>query len=139
MAITNRPCKLAAISWRFRCDLSLQNRGDFEHVRILRLFIGDFFSLREAKTYFGVHPSVVCHKHGGRCLQHDLKKVAKKKGKAQVVIRTVNVVILRCCFAEDGTDLFISACCTCSTLIFRPSTNQILICGVIAAICLRRC
>ena len=67
------------------------------------------------------------------------RKGRQKKEKAQVVIRTVNVVILRCCFAEDGTDLFISACCTCSTLIFRPSTNQILICGVIAAICLRGC
>ena len=40
--------------------------------------------------------------------------------------KTVNEVISRCCFAEDGTDLFISACRTCSTLIFTRSTNQIL-------------
>ena len=40
------------------------------------------------------------------------------------VIKTVNEVISRCCFAEDGTDLFISACLTCSTL--TRSTNQIL-------------
>ena len=45
---------------------------------------------------------------------------------AQVVIKTINVVISRCCFAEDGTDLFISACRTCSSLIFPHSTNQIL-------------
>ena len=68
VAIPNRPCKLAAISWRFRGDLSPQNRRDFEHARILRRFTGDFFSLRVKKTYFGVPPRVVCHKHGGRCL-----------------------------------------------------------------------
>ena len=44
VAIPNRSCKLAAISWRFRGDLSPQNRRDFEHARILRRFIGDFFS-----------------------------------------------------------------------------------------------
>ena len=37
-----------------------------------------------------------------------------------------NVVISRCCFAEDSTDLFIRACRTCSTIIFPHSTNQIL-------------
>ena len=36
------------------------------------------------------------------------------------------MVISRCCFAEDGTDLFISACGTCCPLIFPHSTNQIL-------------
>ena len=41
-------------------------------------------------------------------------------------IKTVKVVISRCCFAEDGTDLFIRACRTCSTIIFPHSTNQIL-------------
>ena len=45
---------------------------------------------------------------------------------AQVVIKTVNEVISRCCFAEDGMDLFISACRACSTLIFTRSTNEIL-------------
>ena len=42
------------------------------------------------------------------------------------MIKTVNVVISRCCFAENGTDLFIRACRTCSTIIFSHSTNQIL-------------
>ena len=70
---------------------------------------------------------------------NEIQRIRDLQLYAQVVIRTVNVVILRCCFAEDGTDLFISACCTCSTLIFPPSTNQILICGVITAICRRRC
>ena len=32
--------------------------------------------------------------------------------------------ISRCCFAEDGTELFQSASCTCSTLIFRHPTNE---------------
>ena len=36
------------------------------------------------------------------------------------------MVISRCCFADDGTDLFISVCRTCSTLVFLHSTNQIL-------------
>ena len=45
---------------------------------------------------------------------------------AQVVIKTLTLLLLRCCFAENSTDLFISACCTCSTLIFPQSTNQIL-------------
>ena len=42
----------------------------------------------------------------------------------QAVVITVNVVISCCCFAEDSTDLFVNACCTCSTLIFPRSTNQ---------------
>ena len=45
---------------------------------------------------------------------------------AQVVIKTLTLLLLRCCFAENSTDLFISACCTCSTLIFPQSTNQTL-------------
>ena len=45
---------------------------------------------------------------------------------AQIVIKTVNIVISRCCFAENGTHLFKRACRTCSRLIFPHSTNQIL-------------
>ena len=45
---------------------------------------------------------------------------------AQVVIKTANEVISRCCIAKDGTELFWSACLTCNTLIFPCSTNQIL-------------
>ena len=46
VTISNRPCKLAAISLRFRGDLPPQNRHDFVHARILRRFTGDFFSMR---------------------------------------------------------------------------------------------
>ena len=38
----------------------------------------------------------------------------------------MNVIISRCCFADDGTDLFISMRRTCSTLVFLHPTNQIL-------------
>lgn len=44
----------------------------------------------------------------------------------QVVVKTSNVVISRCYFGEDGTELFLSACCTCGTLTFPRSTNEIL-------------
>ena len=54
VAIPNRPCKLAAISWRFRGDLSPQYRRDFEHAQSLRQFTDHFFTLRVTKTYFGV-------------------------------------------------------------------------------------
>ena len=47
--------------------------------------------------------------------------------RAQVVIKTSNMVISRCCFStEDDTEFFWSACCTCGTLIFHHSINQIL-------------
>ena len=44
---------------------------------------------------------------------------------AQVAIKTVNISTLRCCFAEGGTEFFISGYRTESKLIFPP-TNQIL-------------
>ena len=50
---------------------------------------------------------------------------------AQVVIKTVNEVISRCCFAEDGTDLFTSACHTCNTLIFFIRPIKLFICGFV--------
>ena len=46
---------------------------------------------------------------------------------AHVVVKTANVVISRCCFAYDGTELFNSACCTCGRLVFPCSANQILV------------
>ena len=50
-----------------------------------------------------------------------IRRIKDLRLNAQVVIKTVNVVISRCCFAEDTTDFFISACRTNSTLIFlRP-------------------
>ena len=44
------------------------------------------------------------------------------------------MVISCCCFAEDGTELFLSACRTCSTLIFPRSANQSLHCCVVVAV-----
>jgi len=45
---------------------------------------------------------------------------------AAVVIKIANLVIQRCRFARDGTELFLSASCTCSARICSHSTNQIL-------------
>ena len=45
---------------------------------------------------------------------------------AEVFFMTANLVISRCCFAENGTGLFISACRTCSTLFCPNSTIAIL-------------
>ena len=59
-------------------------------------------------------------------LLHSIRRIKDLPLYGQVVIKTVNVIISRCFFAEDGTDLFIRACCTCSTLSFSYSTNQIL-------------
>ena len=42
-----------------------------------------------------------------------------------VVVKTANVVISRCCFVEDGTELFQNACRTFNSRIFYL-TNQIL-------------
>ena len=44
------------------------------------------------------------------------------------------MVISCCCFAEDGTELFLNACRTCSTLIFPRSANQNLHCCVVVAV-----
>ena len=45
------------------------------------------------------------------------------------------MVISNCCFAEDGTDLFVSACFTCSTLQYFPTRPiKFLICGVVVPI-----
>ena len=43
----------------------------------------------------------------------------------QIVVKAVNMVISRCSFKEDGTDVLVSPCRKCSTLIFPHSTNQI--------------
>ena len=53
---------------------------------------------------------------------------------ARVLIKTVNVVISPCCFAEDGTDLIVGACRTCSTLIFLTRPIKFLICVVVIAV-----
>lgn len=55
---------------------------------------------------------------------------------AQAVIKTKNVVIsFRLCVPwEDGTEFFISACCTCGRLTFRHSINQILNWSVVVSV-----
>ena len=47
---------------------------------------------------------------------------------AVVVVKTTNVEIPRYCFEEDGREFFLTACCTCSALIFyhlRPIKFEI--------------
>ena len=44
------------------------------------------------------------------------------------------VVISRYCFAEDGTDLFIRACRSCSTIIFHTRPIKLLIYDVVVAV-----
>ena len=51
-----------------------------------------------------------------------------------VFIKMVNVVISSCCFAEDGTDLFIRACRTCSTIFFQTRPIKFLIFDVVVAV-----
>ena len=42
------------------------------------------------------------------------------------------MVISSCCFAEDGMELFLSACFTCRTLRYFPTRPfKFLICGVV--------
>ena len=65
---------------------------------------------------------------------NQIQRIKDVRLHAQVVIKTVNVVISCCCFAEDSTYLFIRASHTCSTLIFYYWTNQIYRCRS-----LRRC
>ena len=83
--------------------------------------------------YFASIPSVRILQCWRRTLQLDWSERCSSKSHnwdirlyAQVVVKTVNAVISRGCFPEDGTDLFIGACRTCSTIVFPHSTNQIL-------------
>lgn len=55
------------------------------------------------------------------------KKKVKISQFAQAVVKTANVEISRCYFREDGTELFLNACCTCSTFIFPFSTNAVVV------------
>ena len=59
-AISNRMCKLPAISWRFHGDLSPRNRRCFEPAQIQMRFCGDF----EAKTVLPYPPRVFCRDGG---------------------------------------------------------------------------
>ena len=59
-AISNRMCKLPAISWRFHGDLSPRNRRRFEPAQIQMRFCGDF----EAKTVLPYPPRVFCRDGG---------------------------------------------------------------------------
>ena len=44
-----------------------------------------------------------------------------------VVVRTLKLEISRCHLADDVTELYESACSTCSTIIFPRSNNQIIV------------
>ena len=59
-AISNRMCKLPAISWRFHGDLSPRNRRCFEPAQIQMRFCGDF----EARTVLPYPPRVFCRDGG---------------------------------------------------------------------------
>lgn len=45
---------------------------------------------------------------------------------ARVLVKPKNMVLSHYYFVDYGTELFYSACCTCSKIIFYRSTNQIL-------------
>ena len=54
---------------------------------------------------------------------------------ARVVVRTSNMKIAACRQADCANNLHQNTCCTCSTIIFPNSTNQIIvICGVAVAV-----
>ena len=44
-----------------------------------------------------------------------------------VVVKTLNLEISRCHLADYVKEFYLSACCTCSTIIFPHSTNQIIV------------
>ena len=49
-----------------------------------------------------------------------------------LVVKTQNLVISRCCFVEYGKEMHGNSCCPCSTRIFPFLTNMILLlCGVV--------
>ena len=52
----------------------------------------------------------------------------------QVVIISANVVISRCCFAEDGTDLFKVRAARAARLLFLTRPIKFLICGVVGGV-----
>ena len=41
---------------------------------------------------------------------------------ADVLRKTLNVVILRCCFAEDGKEMYHNLKCTCRAIVFAHNT-----------------
>ena len=51
-----------------------------------------------------------------------------------VVVKTLNLEISRCHLGDDVKELYLSACRTCSTIIFPHSTNQIIVSGVVTAV-----
>ena len=53
-----------------------------------------------------------------------------------VVVKPLNLDISRCHLADYVIELYLSACRTCSTIIFPRSTNQIIDfnCGVVVAV-----
>ena len=51
-----------------------------------------------------------------------------------VVVKTLNLEISRCHLPDYVKELYKSACRTCTTIIFPPSTNQIIASGVVVAV-----
>ena len=94
----------------------------------LKISTGPIVTIFDCPILFALYiVGKVCYKWGLVCpTLNEIQRIRDLWIYAQIFIKTVNEVISRCCFAEDGTDLFISACRTCSTLIFPRSTNQIL-------------
>ena len=52
--------------------------------------------------------------------------------------RTSNLKFLRYCLADYGNDMFLNAGCTCSTILFPPSTNHIIDLWLCRCRCCRR-
>jgi len=52
--------------------------------------------------------------------------------------RTSNLKILRCCLADYGNEMYLNAGCTCSTILFPPSTNHIIDLWLCRCRCCRR-
>ena len=48
--------------------------------------------------------------------------------------KTLNLKLSRSHLADYVKELYLSACCTCSTIIFSHSTNQIIVSGVVVAV-----
>ena len=51
-----------------------------------------------------------------------------------VVVKTLNLKISRWYLTDYVKELSLSACCTCSAIIFPHSTNQIIVSGVAVAV-----
>ena len=83
--------------------------------------------------YFAIFPSCLITTMLAKCATTGLVCAPQNQTSriqylsVQVVIKTSNVTISSCCFAEDGKELLLSACRTSGTLNFiHSAANQIL-------------